>query len=87
MTSGVPQARGYLVLRSSSIDENRHGMPPMCRTPPLLLDEQGNRQFQLEKLLKRLRRKDQHNTWWSGADTLVHQALGHLSFRYDTTDP
>ena len=42
--------------------------PPVHRPPPTLLDEQGNRQFHVEKLLKRRRRHghDQYLVKWRG---------------------
>jgi hypothetical protein len=48
-------------LQGSSLEvPTSRGFPPVHRPPPTLLDEQGNRQFHVERLLQRRRRKGQY---------------------------
>ena len=55
-SGSYPMSPGDHLLR----EPISHGPPPVHRPPPTLLDEHGNRQFHVEKLLKRRRRHGQY---------------------------
>ena len=44
----------------SPLSQGQHGLQPIHRPPPALLDKHGNRQFHVERLLKRRRRNGQY---------------------------